>query len=198
MKANAVILILLLGLVGFIGAGALVLRDHRESQELPVFAEATQFAFTDQNGAPFSSERMQGKLWVANFFFTSCEGICPTINGAVARFAEKIRGQSPVEFVSMSVDPKNDTPAVLKEYAAKFKADPSRWHFLTGAEGEVEKVMASFKLGSFDDPINHTSRLVLVDEKGRVRGYYQGTDENAVEFLTRDVQSLTRILKALP
>lgn len=192
MKANAVILILLIAAMGLVAAAFLVLRDHSASQQLPILAQGRPFTLSDQRGVEFSSSRLLGKAWIASFFFTSCEGICPTINGSIARFAQKVRGDSQVQFVSVSVDPERDTPAVLAEYAARFKADPSYWHFLTGQKSMVNGMLENFKLGSAEDPMQHTGRLVLLDGESRVRGYYQGTDEHDFEMLERDLRLLER------
>jgi len=192
MKANAVILILLTAFLTLAGAGIFIVRDHFTSQQLPVLATAAEFKLTDQDGNLFSSAVLNGKVWIGNFFFSSCEGVCPTVNGSIARLAERIKNSSQAQFVSISVDPATDTVPVIKAYAAKFKADPERWHFLTGPEEQVSKILVAFKLGSSDKPIEHTSRLVLVDGAGQVRGYYQGTDEDAFLMLERDLEKLSR------
>ena len=192
MKANAVVFIVLIAVMSLTAAGYLVLRDHYVSQQLPVMAQVADFSLSDQNGAPFDSATLKGKIWIGNFFFSSCEGVCPTVNGAIARFGEKIKEQADVQFVSISVDPARDSVPVLSEYAKKFKADAARWHFLTGPMENVNSVLTSLKLGFADDPMQHTSRLVLVDRSGQVRGYYQGTDDQAFEFLERDLQTLVR------
>lgn len=192
MKAYAVILILLTAVIGTVAAGYFVVRDHLAAQKLPIMAQSFDFSLSDQEGADFAGSRLAGKLWIANFFFSSCEGVCPTINGAIARFADRIKNSSDVQFVSISVDTARDTVPVIKAYAAKFKADTTRWHFLTGKQETVNAILNAWKLGFADDPMQHTSRLVLLDRSGRVRGYYQGTDDDAFEMLERDLALLSR------
>ncbi len=98
---------------------------------LPILFDAPPFTLIDQDGKTFASAQLTGKVWIADFIFTQCSGYCPVMTANMAEFQNKSAG-SPVQMVSFSVDPENDTPAVLKQYAAAAKADETRWHFLTG------------------------------------------------------------------
>jgi protein SCO1/2 len=96
-----------------------------------------------------------------------------------------------VEFVSITVDPERDTPEVLTEYAERFGADTGRWHFLTGALPYIHDVaVTGFKVGSMDDPLIHSERLILVGREGVIRGYYDGTEADSVLELSRDIAIL--------
>lgn len=156
------------------------------------------FSLTDQEGAAFGAEQVKGKVVVANFVFTNCPTVCPMLTTHMAKLQERLARFPDVHHLSFSVDPRNDTPEVLKAYGASFRQDPSRWTFLTGefsaiatavekgfkihmAGGDVENATA------FD--IVHGEYFVLVDRDGVIRGYYQPNEERLAN-LVRDVERL--------
>lgn len=143
------------------------------------FKNAPAFELVDSNGQPFSSESLKGKVWLASFFFTSCTSVCPMVVGKMNALFESAPSQ--IHFVSFSVDPTNDTPAALKKYADKFDADTRRWHFLTGEQEKIREVVRNgFQVTmpeSQADLDRHSVRLVLVDQSGSIRGYFDSTDE---------------------
>jgi len=149
------------------------------------------FEYTDQNGEPLSLDDLKGKVWVANFIFTSCETVCPPMTANMARLQQKIReeGLKNVELVSFSVDPEVDTPEKLKEYAAKFTEDQSDWHFLTGyAQKHIEQFAKDvFKTHVYkpknDDQVIHGTDFYLVNQKGVIVKYYDGLDVPYDEIL---------------
>src|SRR5206468_11373309 len=118
---------------------------------------------------------LAGKPWIADLIFTHCAGPCPVMTGKMASL-QKALASSDVRLVSISVDPKNDTPAVLKEYAQKFGADESRWLFLTGDEQAAYDVARGLLLpadpAKADAPIIHSTKFVLIDAAGKIRKYY--------------------------
>jgi protein SCO1/2 len=137
----------------------------------------------DEHGQPFSVERMQGKVWVAGFVFTSCPSTCPAVTRAMADLRERFdRMQVDVEMISFSVDPVRDTPTVLREYAERVGVSTEHWHFVTGDPATVRALVRDgFKLGIGDrEPkgdagmydIAHSTKLALVDGDGAVRGFY--------------------------
>lgn len=156
---------------------------------------APPFALTDQNDQPFTDRDLQGHPYIADFVFTQCAGPCPLITGKMAQLQKMVNPA--VHLVSFSVDPQNDTPAALKEYAAKFNVDPARWHFLTGKPEAVYAVTKGMKISAqaadAQSPIIHSTQLMLIDGEGQVRGIY-GTGEHAdpdtLNRLTRDADSL--------
>jgi protein SCO1/2 len=144
------------------------------SAPLPVLFDAPSFSLTDQNGKSFGSDQLHGKVWVADFVFTECQGLCPMMTQHLAEF-QKLTPNSPVQMVSFSVDPEHDTPAVLKGYATDAKADQTRWHFLTGTQTQTWEISKAMKLAVGPDKGNqviHSSHFLLVDGKGQVRGVY--------------------------
>jgi protein SCO1/2 len=158
----------------------------------PILYDLPDFRLTNERGQPFGLADLRGRTWIASFFFTSCPTICPRLMSHVARVQSDTApyGES-VRLVSISVDPATDTPARLFAQARKYAADPARWTFLTGPIPEIERaVKQGFKQAmdrqvvpvknaqgedAFD--IVHGSQLVLVDAQGRIRGYYDSTDE---------------------
>jgi protein SCO1 len=149
------------------------LKKQQMTVELPVFGKVSAFSLTDSAGANFDSTTIHGKVWVANFIFTSCEGICPMLSTKMAEFQRRFAKNNSVQFVSISVDPDTDTPQVLAEYSKTYSADLAQWHFLTGTVDSIKKIMTDgFLLGFDGEPVFHSERFVLVDDKQRIRGYY--------------------------
>jgi protein SCO1/2 len=163
---------------------------------LPVLATLPEFRLTDQAGRPFGSRELEGRTWVASFIFTRCTTICPGITARMTRIQDRTRNLgSAFHLVSFSVDPEFDTPERLAAYARAHRASPRLWSFLTGPEAEVkEAVVQGLKIavgreqsddGRFEG-IFHGSHLVLIDQRGRVRGYYDSDDPGVVDRVVRD------------
>lgn len=148
----------------------------------PVLLQVPEFALQDQDGRPFTLASMRGKVWVAGFMFTTCPSICPKISRAMLELQQRYaRNGVDVELVSFTVDPENDTPAVLKRYAENLGVDESRWRFVTGDPAAMEAlVVGGFKTAMDRPPegaiamydIAHSEKLALVDGDGGVRGFY--------------------------
>jgi protein SCO1/2 len=160
-------------------------------QPLPEIGAIGEFTLTDQTGTAFSASLLAGRIYVADFFFTSCSGICPVMSKAMAEVQQEFINDPRVSFVSISVDPATDTPDVLTRYAARYGAQPGRWHFLTGDAEEIQRLAKDrFLLGYGDEPVNHSARFVLVDGAGLIRGYYFGTEPASIEALQHDIRRL--------
>lgn len=160
----------------------------------------SDFEFTDQDGRPFGTKQLAGKVWVACFFFTQCSGTCPQMAAQLQRLQNELLGM-PVKLVSITCDPKNDTPERLRAYAKQYEADPERWVFLTGnAESIQDFSRKTLKLGlqqanpkqlaEGQERIIHSQRFVLIDDKGDVRGFYDGIDEMTVGQLSNKAREL--------
>ncbi|MER3412941.1 MAG: SCO family protein [Armatimonadota bacterium] len=153
------------------------------------------FEMTDQTGNLFSSDALKGKVWVAEFFFTRCTGVCPVMNRNMAKVVEALQNWEDFAAVSFTVDPKNDTPQVLAEYAKQFGADATKWHFLAGRKEEVVRLSREgFLLGTSEvaEEFVHSNRFVLVGRDGKIEGHYVGTDEAEVHQLISDALRLLR------
>jgi protein SCO1/2 len=135
------------------------------------FGAVPPFLLTDQSGQTVSRDVLLGRVWVADFFFTSCPDVCP---GLSARMAELQGKWDDVDLVSFSVDPTTDTAPVLAAYAARFGADGRRWHLLTGPTEAIRAtVVDGFRqtMQGAGTDILHGSRFVVVDEAGHIRGF---------------------------
>lgn len=167
------------------------------------FWEIPEFSLTDQNNNVFSLRAMEGKVWIVDFFYSSCKGPCPMLSSRLSVLHKRFESDSRVRFLSISTDPENDTCEVLKEYAKKFSAD-FRWLFLTGQKAEVYRLANhGFKLSLQEmegavEPISHSTRLALVDSHGWVRGFYEGVgegSERSASDLIRDISKLIEEIK---
>ena len=165
------------------------------SKALPLYGNVSEFALTEASGKPVTLADLRGKVWIASFIFTHCGGSCPIMTHHLAKAQGELPARDDLKLVSISVDPDRDTPAVLTKYAAENRADRSRWLFLTGGKKEIQRLARdAFKLavdatgGTTEEPIVHSSKLVLVDRTGAVRGYYDGLDVEVLHQLTRDVE----------
>ena len=133
------------------------------------------------------------KIWVADFFFTTCSGICPMLSGHMSRLQKTFKDYPDVKLVSFSVNPEQDNPEALKAYAKKFQADTRQWIFLTGSREEITRLaVGSFKMGDINEPINHSSYFTLVDRDGRIRGYYDTADVRNIDNVIKDVRKLLK------
>jgi len=159
--------------------------------KLPALGAVPGFTLTDQDGSSFSSEAtLAGRVWVADFFFTTCPGPCPRMSSQMHQVQTALAAQG-VRMVSMTVDPEHDTPPVLTEYAKHFDAQPDVWFFLTGPREALNHLDKDvFKLGEVDGSLDHSTRFILVDRKSQVRGYYLTSEPDAITRLIADAKSL--------
>jgi cytochrome oxidase Cu insertion factor (SCO1/SenC/PrrC family) len=180
----AVLLIVLRGKVGQAGGS-----------RLPILGEAADFSLTEAGGSGLQRSDLRGKVWIASFIFTRCAEACPMMMRKEVKLQAELPVRDDLRLVSFSVDPDWDTPQVLTEYARTFGADRSRWLFLTGDKQQIYRLAREgFRLGTLEAdpskemPILHSSQLVLVDRNGLIRGYYDCTDDVALQKLPRDVE----------
>lgn len=156
-------------------------RMQKPASKLPIVSIVRDFNLTNQLGQTVTLADLRGKVWVANIIFTKCPGPCPRMTEDMARLQDLWPSNAPVGFVTVSTDPEFDTPAVLKRFAERFKADHARWHFLTGPkERIVEFAVDGLKLTTVDkeerareninDLFIHSTISVVVDKRGQVRG----------------------------
>ena len=188
---RALVLIALLGLFA---------ACHHASEPLPTLGHVGDFALVDQQARAVSAASLRGKVWVAAFFFTRCPTICPRITKRMRALQIATSSNAPaLSLVSFSVDPDNDTPPALLEYAKRYGADLRTWSFLTGDLSVVKRtVVDGFKLALDGKPdpnaenggIIHGSHLVLVDKTLAIRGYYRTDDEDDMQRLVEDAKGL--------
>jgi cytochrome oxidase Cu insertion factor (SCO1/SenC/PrrC family) len=168
---------------------------------LPVLFDAAAFKLTDQDGRPFDSRQLAGRVWVADFIFTHCVTFCPVMTQSMREFQQQsaAAGLGGVRMVSFTVDPDRDTPPVLKQYAAANGADPSRWTFLTGDQRSMWQTCRDMKLsvgpgdalgGAAGMQVMHSSRFLLIDGAGHVRGIYDFKEGGYLKQLLHDAKQL--------
>ena len=167
--------------------------EHNRNKNLPVLGQVKAFQLTDSNGKSFSLNELHGKVWIASFIFTTCSDICPMMTKNMASLFRSFELVKGVHQVSFSVNPEYDSPDILKKFAEKFKADTTKWHFLTGPREIIhELAVNSFKLGSIEEPTFHSSYFCLVDRNGYIRGYYEGINQEKVNALFKDAAKLSQ------
>ncbi|HJT80313.1 MAG TPA: SCO family protein [Chthoniobacterales bacterium] len=167
------------------------------SRNIPSFGQVPAFRLTNQNGQPFGSADLENKIWIADFIFTTCPGPCPIISSRMSELQKPFENTD-VRLVSFTVDPEKDTPEVLRNYAEKHHAQKDRWNFLTGSKSAIYDLSAKgFKLAAIEGneetgmPI-HSTRMVLVDRRGQIRGYYDALAADSVTKLVADTRHLLR------
>jgi cytochrome oxidase Cu insertion factor (SCO1/SenC/PrrC family) len=183
---------------GAVAPGAV---QARAAERLDDFGVVPDFALVSQTGDSVHLRDLRGQVWIADFIFTNCASTCPMMTAQLSRLEKGLAGERGVRLVSFSVDPERDTPARLAEYAKSYGAQPERWMFLTGDKHAIRQLsIEGFRLAVADpspeelargaEAVLHSTRLVLVDGDAHIRGYYDGTDDAAVERLGEDVKRL--------
>ncbi|MAP70714.1 MAG: SCO family protein [Candidatus Marinimicrobia bacterium] len=171
--------------------GTYMMKDSKNDYQLPKLGSIPSFEFTDSDGNLISQEDLSGKIWVADFIFTTCTMACPVMTGNMNLIHKAFKNNDKVRIVSISVYPEYDTPEILKEYASRYNANTNRWHFLTGPEENVKLVIKNgFKMGDYEDIIFHSEKFALVDQNGNIRGYYNGIKTDDIKTLKKDIRVL--------
>lgn len=159
-------------------------------QEPPdTYGPAPSFQLSNQSGETVSKESILNKPTVVNFIFTRCQNVCPTLTARMVALQEQVPAEEAL-FLSFTVDPAYDSPAVLKQYADRFGVDHSRWHFLTGDQQNIQQTMRGFQqayeivTNEEEGPvILHSEKFILIDQKGDIRGFYDDNPEGTRELL---------------
>jgi protein SCO1/2 len=173
------------------------------SNALPKIASVPPFALTERSGKTVTNRDLSGKIWVADFIYTTCPGPCPIITAGMARIQAAVAQDPQVQLVSFTVDPDTDTPPVLAAYADKFGADPNRWWFLTGPKKPLYDLIQKGFLQVLQDntgqppldgqyKVTHSTYLALVDGDGNLRGFYDGVGADRRADLLRDIKVLEK------
>lgn len=189
-------------LIPIVTAGLLFLLRQAQVHQLTnrtiaSYGTLPSFELVNQDAEPFGSTQLAGKIWIADFIFTTCPGPCPMISSRMSELQKPLE-KTDIHLVSFTVDPEKDTPEVLRAYAEKLNAQPKRWDFLTGSRPIIDTLTRDgFKLAISDGseeggmPV-HSTRVVLVDRHGVIRGYYDALAPDAVTKLLADANHLFR------
>ncbi|MCF1749944.1 SCO family protein [Mariniradius sediminis] len=188
--------------------GELPILGNREVQEFEmegktvtdtVYHKIADFSFTNQEGKTITNASMQGKVYVADFFFTTCPTICPIMKTQMLRVYEKFKDEPRFQILSHTLDPVHDTPELLKDYASKIGVeDDKTWHFLSGDQEKIFEIgQTSYLTTAMADQnepggILHSGAFVLIDQDGHIRGVYDGTKEDQVDRLMKDIPKLLK------
>jgi len=155
-----------------------------------------QFFFVNQEGIPLTNRFVKKKVWVVNYFFTSCPTICPKMMAGLKLVQQAFTNDGQIRIVSLTVDPFHDTPAKLKSYAEKKNINLNQWQLATGNQVDLYRfarkglfITANDGDGGVNDFI-HSDKIVLIDLKNHIRGYYDGTDKDEIIKLIKDMKRL--------
>jgi len=186
--------------------GELPILGHRYAEERQVegqmvmdtvYHQIADFSFTNQDGEKVTNETVAGKVYVADFFFTSCPTICPIMKTEMLRVYERFGDHSDFKILSHSIDPTYDSVALLKDYSERLGIENAEtWHFLTGDQEHVFEIgQTSYMTTAMEDKEEpggflHSGAFILVDQKGHIRGIYDGTKSDQVNRLMNDIPKL--------
>ena len=181
---------------------------EQKNEKLPIFGEKEitktdttyhtigNFRLVNQDSTIITDESLEGKIYVADFFFTSCRTICPIMKTQMRRVYEVVEDDPEVLIVSHTIDPEYDTVALLKDYSERLGVDSDKWHFLTGNKDSIYYLaqtsyfVTAMEDGTEPDGFIHSGAFLLIDKKGRIRGKYDGTKEEEVNQLLKDIETL--------
>jgi protein SCO1/2 len=175
--------------------------DGEQRDRLMQYGTVPDFSLTERSGENVSLAQLRGKIWIADFIYTSCTDTCPLQTGMMARLQEEYSSNPNIQLVSVTVDPERDTPQTLSLYAARHNADTKRWFFLTGQRDRIIRLIQDgFHLSVAALPngaessgmIPHSPRFVLIDKDARIRGYYDSRELEAFVRLKNDVETLLK------
>ena len=181
--------------------------ERQPAVSLDHFGQVPAFTLTERSGQPFQSSSLQGKIWLADFFFTACPGPCLLMNARMADIGQALqRDHADVRLVSFSIAPEADTPEVLRRYAKRFQAPGDRWSFLTGDRTTIYDLAhkafllplidnSQGQVNSADGEFIHSTRISLVDRRGEVRGTF---DSSAPEVTQKVLTAVGELLREQP
>lgn len=160
-----------------------------------IYTKIPDFSFLNQDSIAVTNQSFEGKIRIADFFFTSCPTICPKLAKQMLRIYDKFKSDDRVTLISHTIDPKRDTPSRLKQYAQKLEVAAPKWQFVTGNKKELHEIANdyySIALDNADAPggFDHSGRIILVDKNRHVRAFCDGTDPISVEKFMEDIDLL--------
>ena len=170
--------------------------------KLPLLNYVQNFSFTDQDGKQLTQRNMEGKVYVAEYFFTTCKGICPKMNANMKTVYQQYKSEPDFAIISHTCMPEVDSVPLMKAYAQKMEAG-ANWHFVTGNKDSLYKMAReSYLLDNeknnsmnIKDQFIHTQFFAVIDKEGRVRGVYDGLKKDELDKLTRDIKDLLKETK---
>jgi protein SCO1 len=163
-----------------------------------IYHTIADFKFVDQDSAVVTNDTFKGKIYVADFFFTTCRTICPIMKTQMKRVYDSIKGNPDVLILSHTIDPEYDTVGLLKDFAERLGVDSKKWHFVTGDKDKIYEIaQTSYFATALEDKAErdgfiHSGAFLLIDKDKRIRGKYDGTKADDVNRLLTDIRKLER------
>jgi len=162
-----------------------------------IYHSIPNFSFTNQDGNEVTNKSFSNGYYVTDFFFTSCPTICPVMTKNMLQLYDEFEDEEKVLFLSHTIDTRHDSVAVLKKYATKIDVKSDKWHFVTGSKEGIYDIAESYLVSAAEDPNSpggyiHSGAFILVDPLGHIRGYYDGTQPQAVDKLKRELKALLK------
>ena len=169
-------------------------RDVLENGDT-IFHTIPEFSFVDQDSNIVTNQTFENKIYIVDFFFIHCPSICPTVTKQMLRIYERFENNPRVVLLAHSIDTKNDTIPALKVYAEKLGVNSEKWHFVTGDHDQIYELADDYFITArVDDSVpggfDHSGRLILIDEKGHVRSFCDGTNAESVNKFMTDIETL--------
>jgi protein SCO1/2 len=160
-----------------------------------VYYQIENFSFTNQKNETVTNSNFANKIYVADFFFTSCPTICPIMKKNMLLIQEAYKNDVEVLLLSHSIDPKHDTPERLNDYGKRLGIIPEKWFLVTGDKSKIYEAAKMYMVAAQEDAnapggYLHSGALVLIDKQKRIRGYYDGTIDSEVKALIKDIAKL--------
>lgn len=197
-------------ILSFLFAAAVVLLAgacQYQNKTLPILGEmdivdgdttyhtVPDFAFVNQDGQLITNADFEGRVYVVDFFFTSCPTICPKVKREMLRLYERYKNENRIAFLSHSIDVRRDTVERLREYARGLGVSAPKWHFVTGEKDDLYGIADDYFSVAIEDPnapggFDHSGRLILVDTRRHVRAFCDGTDPKSVNQFMKDIDLL--------
>jgi len=164
------------------------------ANKLPNYGGVPDFSMTDSNGHTFDRKMLSGVVWVVDFIYTNCPAECPRMTSKMHQIAEQVQGEDNVGLLSISVDPARDTPAVLNNFAQRYGGATAQWHFVTGTPETVHTLAyTTFHVGDVIAKMEHSTKFILVDKRGEIRGYYSSFDPDSIRSMLKDIDALRNV-----
>lgn len=173
------------------------LRSYSAAIADTVYHQVPAYRLTAQDGEPFHSSELKGRIYVASFISTTCSGTCSKVTTQLKQVQKKLDGANEVQLLSVSLEPEHDSLADLQHYASRHGADPNIWTFLTGNPDTIQwlaregYLLEDLPISAASHPSHHPDQLVLIDKEGHIRGYYHGSDPQDVSLLMDEIGVLS-------
>ena len=171
--------------------------DRQDTEGNVIQHEISPFTFVSQLGDTIRNQELNGKIYFADFFFTSCPSICPKVKKQMLRLYDRFGSHPDVLLVSHTIDPKRDSVSILMQYAENLDVDHNKWLFLTGVKEELLDIADDYFVAAYEDPsvpggFDHSGKILLLDKEGRIRSFCDGTDPESVDRFMKDVDRLIK------